>query len=169
MQVFALKLLILSLSIASTVAIHCYDCNSKFENLCSDPFKERDNGLLKLNCDNKPMHANTSDVKASFCRKVYQKGAKFKINLKWKWQIIYKVIVPIVLVNEEVRVIRSCGYISDTEKHGGCRKSVPSKGVEILSCECFGDLCNGSYKAQTNLLPIAIIIAIFMFFRNYLM
>ena len=83
MQVFALKLLILSLSIASAVGIHCYDCNSKFDGQCSDPFDENTvNGLLKLNCDNKPMHSNTSDVKASFCRKVYQKGAKNKIKVE---------------------------------------------------------------------------------------
>ena len=78
-------------------------------------------------------------------------------------------IVPIILVNEEVRVIRSCGYISDTERHGGCRKSVPSKGVEILSCECYGESCNGSYKVQANLISIALIISIFMVSRNYLM
>jgi len=68
-----------------------------------------------------------------------------------------------------VRVIRSCGYISDTERQGGCRKSVPSKGVEILSCECSGDLCNGSHKMQANVLSIALILAIFMVSRNYLM
>lgn len=74
MQVIALKVLILSLSIASAVGIHCYDCNSKFDAECADPFNR--NGLSNLNCDNKPMHSNASDVKASFCRKVYQKGAK---------------------------------------------------------------------------------------------
>jgi hypothetical protein len=81
MQVFALKLLILSLSIASAVGIHCYDCNSKYDGHCSDPFKER--GLSNVNCDSKPMHSNDSDVKATFCRKVYQKGAN-KIKLQWK-------------------------------------------------------------------------------------
>jgi hypothetical protein len=74
MQVIALKLLILSLSIASAVGIHCYDCNSKNDPDCADPFERK--GLLNLNCDNKPMHSNFSDVKASFCRKVYQKGVQ---------------------------------------------------------------------------------------------
>jgi hypothetical protein len=74
MQVLILKIVVVALSISAAIAIECYDCNSHFDARCADPFKEY--GLGKVNCDEKvnTMPPNTT---ATFCRKTYQKGAKF--------------------------------------------------------------------------------------------
>ncbi|KAG5683193.1 hypothetical protein PVAND_012489 [Polypedilum vanderplanki] len=119
MQVF-LKILTIALSISVVFGIYCYDCNSKFDPRCDDEFVPY--SLGQVNCDEKTETLEKLNKTATFCRKIRQK------------------------VNEQVRIIRSCGFISDEIEEEKCRRTSPSKGVEIISCECKGEKCNGSQR-----------------------
>jgi hypothetical protein len=71
MQVFTVRILLIALSIGAAFGIHCYDCNSHFDQQCIDPFK--DYALGKVNCDEKANNMINATT-ATFCRKITQKG-----------------------------------------------------------------------------------------------
>lgn len=121
MKVLTLQVLLLFIfALSPGLGIKCYDCNSHFDEQCDDPFKE--SSIEKVNCDGK---MNPTNVNATFCRKMVQKSEKFW--LMWKICNFHEFIFS---VNEQIRIIRSCGYISDNLEDGKCRRNNPSKGFE---------------------------------------
>lgn len=48
------------------------------------------------------------------------------------------------LVDEKVRVIRSCGYVLGAAKVNQCNRQSLSKGNEVRYCQCDTDFCNSS-------------------------
>lgn len=146
------KILSISLLVSVASAIRCYDCNSFYDPQCADPFK--DFALGSVECDEK---GSFDGVNATFCRKMYQKSTTSLNDIIEKKNFIKKIFI--ILVDEKVRVIRSCGYIADLEEQPlkkKCRRRSPSKGVEIFSCECRGELCNTSQNLNANIYFIVI-------------
>lgn len=67
----ALQIFIFLSAVVAVLGIRCFDCNSRFDPQCEDPFSEFPLG--KANCDEMP---NPHNVTATFCRKIRQNGRK---------------------------------------------------------------------------------------------
>ncbi|KAK3923736.1 Protein quiver [Frankliniella fusca] len=103
-------------------AITCYDCNSEYDPRCGDPFDPYTLG--QIDCNERQALDHLSGANATLCRKLVQ-----KIGLK-------------------VRVVRTCGYIEDAERDGGCVSRSGTHDVNVLYCSCKGNLCNAAPRLR---------------------
>lgn len=57
----------------------------------------------------------------------------------------------------KVRVVRSCGYITNNKDDGECLMRTGTHDVRATYCSCTGDLCNSAPESRTPslLLPLA--------------
>lgn len=108
-------------------AIVCYDCNSEYDPRCGDPFDPYTLGMI--DCNDRPALDHLGGANATLCRKLVQK------------------------VSEKVRVIRTCGYIEDAERDGGCVSRSGTHDVTVNYCSCKGNLCNAATTSSPALLP----------------
>jgi len=133
-QTFGMTILcLLILAIQSGTAIKCWECNSAYDSRCGDPFSNYSVALV--DCDQKRDdvdHLETGfepdeagDPKALMCRKTYQ------------------------YVNEEVRIIRGCGWIENYGfvKDRTCFNRAGTHQVQIIHCVCGEDGCNSAPRA----------------------
>eukprot|EP00096_Caligus_rogercresseyi_P008131 TRINITY_DN26502_c0_g1_i1.p1 TRINITY_DN26502_c0_g1~~TRINITY_DN26502_c0_g1_i1.p1 ORF type:complete len:168 (+),score=46.96 TRINITY_DN26502_c0_g1_i1:33-536(+) len=119
--------------IRGSSAIQCWECNSKTDPGCLDPF----NGysLGSVNCsqaDADVEHLREDDgtlLEPTLCRKTVQ------------------------VVEEEIRVIRGCGWIPNTGviKGRDCFSRVGTMEVSVRHCVCDTDGCNGSGNLRPGL------------------
>jgi len=99
-------------------ALKCYECGSKSNSTCGDPFKPDDFELR--DCPSAPDHIpNFNDLQALVCRKLKQ-------TIDGKLQVI----------------TRSCGYLNNTEIKSPCFKDAFSSFTSSIYCDCSGDGCN---------------------------
>jgi len=105
-------------SFAHLHALKCYECSSKMNSSCGDPFKKDD--FLLTDCPPAPEHIqHFPDVHARVCRKLKQ-------TIDGKLQII----------------TRSCGYLVNSESKTPCFKDAFSSFSSSIYCDCSGDGCN---------------------------
>ncbi|GAB1869145.1 hypothetical protein CAJAP_10224 [Camponotus japonicus] len=126
--------LVLVLVLAATFhrgeAIICYQCNSEYDPRCGDPFDPYSLGTV--NCSFQPRLEHLSHLEPTLCRKISQR------------------------IYGKVRVVRSCGYITDEKDNGECLMRSGTHDVRALYCSCTGDLCNSVESLRTpSLLPLA--------------
>lgn len=135
-----LFLFLLAVLIPIALSIKCWECNTRINGGCGDPFVPGD--FAQADCSQKHL-PRFPDKNGHFCRKTTQK------------------------INNVVRVIRTCGYINETMDQvpegavlpKTCEKQ--SGAVVIETCVCnSGDGCNsvGSLTGGplTYLLPLAV-------------
>ncbi|KAJ1521668.1 hypothetical protein ONE63_003313 [Megalurothrips usitatus] len=114
-------------------AIVCYDCNSEYDPRCGDPFDPYTLG--QIDCGERQSLDHLSGANATLCRKLVQRTA----------------------VGVKTRVIRTCGYIEEPGRDGGCVSRSGTHDVNVLYCSCKGNLCNGAAAATAGpLLPLAV-------------
>jgi len=110
-------------------AIKCWECNSKHDPRCADPFQNF--SIALVDCDQKAADVthlmddekytvDTGEPKASICRKTYQ------------------------FVQEELRIIRGCGWVENFGfvKDRTCFNRAGTHQVQMLHCVCSTDGCN---------------------------
>ncbi|XP_054717896.1 uncharacterized protein LOC129227371 [Uloborus diversus] len=95
-------------------SIHCWECNSKYDPNCGEPFKPYSMALV--DCGQRFLKQDLA-TSATICRKLSQK------------------------VQGETRIIRSCGYI-DPQEAGTCYNKAGTHLVFTEYCQCSGDGCN---------------------------
>jgi len=115
--------------VSSGTALKCWECNSKYDSRCGDPFSNYSVALV--DCDQKHDDVDhlvegiekdeaTGEPKSILCRKSYQ------------------------LVNGETRIIRGCGWLPNTGlvAHRTCFNRAGTNQVQLLHCVCSEDGCN---------------------------
>lgn len=112
-------------TISSSSGIKCFSCNSHYDKNCGDPFNNYTTEMI--NCDQEehrmthlPLKDDETRYSANICRKTVQ------------------------IVQEEVRVIRSCGWLPNPEsmKDRDCFTRTGTHQVMVYHCVCKGDACN---------------------------
>jgi len=112
-------------TISSSSGITCFSCNSHYDKNCGDPFNNYTTEMI--NCDQEehrmthlPLKDDETRYSANICRKTVQ------------------------IVQEEVRVIRSCGWLPNPEsmKDRDCFTRTGTHQVMVYHCVCKGDACN---------------------------
>ncbi|CRK99445.1 CLUMA_CG012612, isoform A [Clunio marinus] len=107
--------------------LKCYECNSFNNTDCLDPFVHSNaegfyNECLPINKDIKSITNEVETVEARWCRKLTQN------------------------VYGKIRIIRSCGFINETEQSENvdksCYKSAFTSHVSSIYCACAEDGCN---------------------------
>ncbi|XP_063976962.1 uncharacterized protein LOC135162433 [Diachasmimorpha longicaudata] len=111
-----------TLYISCGEAVICYECNSRFDPRCGDPFDPY--GLGIVNCSLQPRLEHMSSLEPTVCRKISQK------------------------VYGKIRVVRSCGYLTDERDNAACVRRAGTHEVFAWYCGCTTDLCN---SAPTNI------------------
>lgn len=131
------EFLIFCCFVAVSSAIHCFDCNSYNDPACADPFKNS-TSLTTVDCDTKS-HPQHIDVRSTFCRKITQRGRN-------QHQLSYQQLKRFYcfIVNGEIRVIRTCGYIEGRSNKNKCERISISNANEMRYCECDANLCNSA-------------------------
>ncbi|KAJ6225438.1 hypothetical protein RDWZM_003983 [Blomia tropicalis] len=137
-----LLFILLSIIAPLTFAIKCWDCNSMINKGCDDPFEK--DYFAMADCSQKHL-ARFPDKEGHFCRKTIQK------------------------VNDQLRIIRGCGYINDTfdtvppgaKIEEECIRRTGTFSVMIEFCACnSGDGCNhaaiASFSYLSYLIPVAL-------------
>lgn len=123
----ALATAIVLSSIVSCAGIQCFKCNSHYDKNCGDPFNNYTSELI--NCDQEehrmshlPLKEDETRYSANICRKTVQ------------------------IIAEEVRVIRSCGWLPNPEsmKDRDCFTRTGTHQVMVYHCVCKGSACNGA-------------------------
>jgi len=115
--------------VSSGTALKCWECNSKYDSRCGDPFANYSVALV--DCDQKnddlghllegfDKDNKTGEPIAKLCRKTIQ------------------------IVNEETRVIRGCGWVpnSGLVKDRTCFNRAGTHQIQLLHCVCHEDGCN---------------------------
>jgi len=143
----------ISLTANSADAIRCYECNSKHDPRCGDPFSNITSMLMDCDQDKRldqghlPVGEDGGPLKSSICRKTYQ------------------------TTNAETRIVRSCGWIENegTMKDRTCFTRTGTYQVMVTHCVCKDDGCN----ASSSLVPfytlvLTIVTAVTFIGRNIL-
>lgn len=120
--------------------IKCWECNSKYDPNCADPFKPHTMALA--DCSQRFLGQDVA-AEATICRKLTQK------------------------VRNEERIIRGCGYLSP-EEAGTCLYRAGTHMVFMEYCQCAGEGCNKAGnlhhpQIMQVLLPALLIILLYLF------
>lgn len=108
-------------------AIVCYQCNSEYDPRCGDPFDSYTLGTV--NCSFQPKLEHLGNTEPTLCRKTSQK------------------------VYGKIRVVRGCGFITDSRDDGECMLRSGTHDVFTVFCACTTDLCNGAIaKSRSSIL-----------------
>jgi len=129
--------------VSSGTALKCWECNSKYDSRCGDPFSNYSVALV--DCDQKHDDVDhlvegidmdeSGEPKSILCRKTYQ------------------------LVNGETRIIRGCGWLPNEGlvAHRTCFNRAGTNQVQLLHCVCSEDGCNtASTMKMSHLLAMLI-------------
>ncbi|CAB4057370.1 unnamed protein product [Lepeophtheirus salmonis] len=110
-------------------AIQCWECNSKTDPGCSDPFKGYSLGSVN-------------------CSQINDKLIIYKMKVRYILKLQYAEKKTVQTVEEEVRIIRGCGWVQNDEKlkSRDCFSRVGTMGVSVYHCTCNTDGCNGLQK-----------------------
>merc|ERR1712088_108057 len=119
--VLAVVLLVLAGLIAPGSGLKCHQCNSYEHALCADPFHHDDGGVKS---NDEFLKECGTDQEYTFCRKVYQN------------------------VRDEVRVIRSCGWIPDPKDRECYTTVLEEYNTEVCSCDGDGCCTRGSQSRR---------------------
>jgi len=150
-QIFAILCLLTTL-IASGSALKCWECNSKYDARCGDPFSNFSVALV--DCDQKTDDVNhlldgftaddAGEPKAVLCRKTYQ------------------------LVNGEVRVVRGCGWVPNSGfvKDRTCFNRAGTHQVQLLHCVCSEDGCNSATSMQISQILALLLLPMFLMIHH---
>ncbi|CAG0893683.1 unnamed protein product [Darwinula stevensoni] len=113
---FSFLLVFFSL-LSSCTGIRCYECNSKRDPGCADPFTAT--YIEAVDCDQKLM-PHLGNVSSSLCRKIVQR------------------------VGDDFRYVRSCGWLGKATLEDGrhCYTRAGTFKVQIMYCSCDGEECN---------------------------
>ncbi|KAH0945204.1 hypothetical protein HN011_010738 [Eciton burchellii] len=131
--IIGLVLIVLTTTFDRGEAIICYQCNSEYDPRCGDPFDSYTLGTV--NCSFQPRLEHLSLLEPTLCRKISQK------------------------VYGKVRVVRSCGYITDKMDNGECLTRSGTHDVRAQYCSCTSDLCNSVESLRMpSLLPLAFLL-----------
>jgi len=113
-------------SISVSAGIKCFSCNSHYDRNCADPFNNYTTELVNCNQEDHrmnhlPLINGTKRHTANICRKTVQ------------------------IVENEERIIRSCGWLPNTEsmKDRECFTRTGTHQVMVYHCVCNEDGCNG--------------------------
>lgn len=114
-RIFTKCIVFLSLYIAVTHAIRCYECNSEQDPRCLNP--ARDFILGRIDCDLKAVSCHNKNLKPMYCRTA---TTQFDFGTK---------------------VVRSCSF----HRNEGDEDCVTERGIGDINttfCYCHSDLCN---------------------------
>ncbi|CAL1297774.1 unnamed protein product [Larinioides sclopetarius] len=114
--ILPIAFLLVGFSLQFGEGLRCWECNSKYDPNCGEPFKGYTISLV--DCSQRFLKQNM-DANATICRKITQK------------------------VQGETRIIRSCGYY-DPESAGTCFSRAGTHLVFMHYCQCAGEGCNKS-------------------------
>ncbi|XP_059097150.1 uncharacterized protein LOC131891560 [Tigriopus californicus] len=135
-----LFLAICAVLVSTGGAIKCWECNSKYDARCGDPFSNY--SVAMVDCDQRQDQIKHLDIKdgeelpkATICRKTYQS------------------------VEGDVRVVRGCGWLEniDSLKDRECFNRAGTNQIQVYHCICKEDGCN-SAKSLTSGLLIALLL-----------
>ena len=115
----------------------CYQCNSFTHPQCNDSFQcslITHNSIANCNEIIPSFLVNNSTPIIPFCRKIRQS------------------------VDDQVRVIRGCGFIEGRETDGVCLRRSKSANVRALSCGCTSDFCNNGSSIKLSIYLIFLVI-----------
>lgn len=115
----------------------CYQCNSFTHPLCNDPFQctlTSHNSIVNCSETIPSFLINNDTSVIPFCRKIRQ------------------------IVDDQLRVIRGCGFIEGRETDGICLRRSESSNVRALSCGCTSDFCNKGSSIKLSFFLIFVVI-----------
>jgi len=140
---------ILFACVSSAWGLKCWQCNSKDNTNCNDPFNPNADGSLLKECVLPPTANATTDK--PYCRKTTQKTALRGMK------------------EEEKRVIRTCGFIADHrlkldegEEANAlqCYRRAGTFETESLYCACYAEGCNPAGRPMPGFATFAGLLAI---------
>ncbi|XP_006622082.1 uncharacterized protein LOC122714773 [Apis laboriosa] len=135
--IVTLVFVVLLSTIHSGEAIICYQCNSEYDPRCGDPFDPYSLGTV--NCSFQPRLEHLSHLEPTLCRKISQR------------------------VYGKIRVVRSCGYITDQRDNADCLMRSGTHDVHAAYCACTGDLCNSAESHTPSfLLPLTSLLTVIL-------
>ncbi|KFM58231.1 hypothetical protein X975_04859, partial [Stegodyphus mimosarum] len=104
-------------TIRTGFAIKCWECNSRYDRDCGDPFN---NATFALTDCNQRNLEHFPQQQATVCRKILQK------------------------VRDDYRIVRGCGFLSSEKEGSDCFKRAGTFNVLIQYCSCDSDGCNAA-------------------------
>jgi len=135
--------------IAGCAGIRCYSCNSHYDRNCLDPFNNFTTELVNCGMEGHqmphlPPKEDGSPLTANICRKTVQ------------------------LVSEEIRVIRSCGWLPNDPdlKDRDCFTRTGTHQVMVYHCVCTGDACNGAIHSTLEYTVLVGLVSLPLFWRR---
>lgn len=133
-------LIVLSIAHRGT-AIMCWECNSRYDPDCRDPFNNR--SIALADCDQRTYSLAPLE-KATICRKIVQK------------------------ISDEYRYVRSCGWLKEVKEGQDCIKRAGTFHVQVQYCQCHENGCNSAPTLRTSRLAslAAIVLAFIGPFRK---
>jgi len=135
--------------IAGCSGIRCYSCNSHYDRNCLDPFNNYtienvDCGQETHRMTHLPPKEDGSPHIANICRKTVQ------------------------IVSEEIRVIRSCGWLPNEKSMKGrdCFTRTGTHQVMVYHCVCGHDGCNGATHSTVQYTVLVGLVILPLFWRR---
>ncbi|GFU29851.1 uncharacterized protein NPIL_288161 [Nephila pilipes] len=114
--ILQIAILLVGCSLRLGEALHCWECNSKYDPNCGEPFKNHTISLA--DCSQRFLVHNMT-ITSTICRKITQR------------------------VQGELRIIRGCGFFNP-EAAGTCQTRAGTHLVFMHYCQCEGEGCNKS-------------------------
>lgn len=149
--IFITAYIITALILPGTVAIKCYECNSKLDPRCGEPFnnftialvdceQQRKNDIPHLDDHELGMFNRKVDAEGQYVEEVVDKDEKPKSFCRKTLQTI----------NDVRSVVRGCGWVKNfgTLRNRKCFSRTGTHQIQMYHCVCEGqDGCNGAEQS----------------------
>lgn len=145
-------------------AILCWDCSSHINPGCGEPFNNY--SFAQVDCSQRSLPHMPEIKSAAICRKIVQKS-KWRTSMTLWWSEMKESSLELHLTtyllavqdDPKPRIVRGCGWITDSSTDGQCVRRSGTFSVLVEYCSCQGDGCNGATSLASGTILIASIFA----------
>lgn len=149
--IFVTAYIITALILPGTVAIKCYECNSKLDPRCGEPFNNFTIALVDCEQQRKNDIPHLDDEQLGiYNREVDEEGKYIDDKVNKDETPISFCRKTLQTLNDERSVVRGCGWVKNfgTLRNRKCFSRTGTHQIQMYHCVCGGqDGCNGAEQS----------------------